>query len=107
MRTVTATSYGYNTAGYLTSTTDAFNQVTQSTYDAVGNRTVVVDALGRTTTSAYDANNRLIQVTAPLTTTTRYEYDGNGIAPPPSMPSIIAPSTPTIRSIASPPQPMR
>ena len=93
------TNYGYNSAGYVTSTTDALNHVTTTTYDAMGrvlavvdpnnnrtsftydklgNRTGVTDAVNHTTTYAYDAMNRPTTVTDPRGAVTTSAYDSAG-----------------------------
>ena len=93
------TNYAYNSAGYITSTTDALNHVTTTTYDAMGrvlavtdplnhqttftydklgNRTGVTDALNHTTTTAFDAMNRPTTVTDPRGAVTTSAYDSAG-----------------------------
>ena len=93
------TNYSYNSAGYITSTTDALNHVTTTTYDAMGrvlavtdplnhqttftydklgNRTGVTDALNHTTTTAFDAMNRPTTVTDPRGAVTTFAYDNAG-----------------------------
>lgn len=68
------TSYSYNTANELTSTTGA-NAATY-VYDASGDLVRKVTGAG-TTTYAYNAANELTSVTTPTSTTT-YTYDGDG-----------------------------
>lgn len=65
------TTYTYDAAGRLRTTTDPLANVTNNNYDAVGNLQSVTDANGHTTSYTYDAAGRILTVTAP-------DPDGNG-----------------------------
>jgi RHS repeat-associated protein len=73
-----ATTYTYDAAGRLLTTTDALGHTTTQAYDKVGNETSVTDASNHTTSYAYDAQNRLASITAPDNGVTAYTYDGAG-----------------------------
>ncbi len=93
------TTYVYDLAGNLTSTTDAMGGVIASTYDSAGNKlsqvdpmgrvttwtynnlreaTSVTDALGRTTTMTYDTAGNLVSSTNPNARVTTWSYNPNG-----------------------------
>ncbi|WP_332819384.1 AHH domain-containing protein [Sphingopyxis sp.] len=75
--------FGYDTAGNLTSATDAAGKVTGYTYDANGNLLTSTDPNGNVVTRAYGAKNELLTETrtgsdasgAAVAHTTRYVYD--------------------------------
>lgn len=73
-----ATRYGYDSAGNLTSVTDAQLHVTRIDYDANNLPVAVTDALGHTTHSRYDDAGRLIERTDALNRRTGYTYDAQG-----------------------------
>src|SRR5205823_5941751 len=73
-----ATTFTYDAAGRLLTTTDPLGHTTTQAYDKVGNETSVIDASNHTTSYAYDAQNRLTSITAPDTGVTTYTYDGAG-----------------------------
>ena len=86
-------SYGYDGAGRLSSTTDALGATTVYTDDAVGNTTSITTPLDLSPPSSmvehrsYDAEDQLIQqiiggsgeitATVPQTTSYSYDYAGN------------------------------
>lgn len=72
------TTYSYNAANHLTSTTDPLGHTTSYTYDAAGRVATKTDPAGRTTSYAYNDAGELISETAPGTRTTNYEYDTRG-----------------------------
>ncbi len=94
-----STSFSYDAAGNLTSTTDreghtttnghdALNRLIRSTdaaghethfaYDSRDNLIALTDARGNTTRFTYDRNNRQVGEVRPMGQTTRYEYDVAG-----------------------------
>ncbi|XZF77790.1 hypothetical protein ACSBO6_09665 [Bacillus sp. AL-1R] len=80
LTTGSTTLYGYDASGnYLTSTQDAYGDLTQSTYDGVGNQTSMTDPMGYKTSFAFDGNNNLTSVTDPKLKVTRYEYDPSNL----------------------------
>jgi RHS repeat-associated protein len=72
------TSYAYDPAGNLTSTTDPLQNVTTYTYDRVGHRKTRTDANLHTLTWTYDELGRLTKVKAHDNSETGYGYDDLG-----------------------------
>lgn len=72
------TSYTWDDAGRLTSSTDAKGNTTKRTYDDAGNLATVVDAAGKTTMYTHDAANRLTEVKDPAGRVSRTTYDVMG-----------------------------
>ena len=72
------TTFTYDAAGRLLTTTDPLGNVTTNAYDAVGNVVSARDANGHTTTSSYDGSGRILSVTAPDGGSTAYTYDVAG-----------------------------
>ena len=72
------TSYTYDDANELTTTTQADGTTINRTYDADGNLASQTDGAGHTTTYTYDPLDRLASTTDPLNRTTTYSYDGAG-----------------------------
>jgi len=58
------TTYAYDAAGRLITTTDALSGTSVTEYDILGRRTATINAEGQRTTYAYDAAGRLITTTA-------------------------------------------
>ncbi|MEZ0604618.1 hypothetical protein ACAX43_21030 [Paraburkholderia sp. IW21] len=81
-----ATSYGYDVAGRLITTTDPMGAVTRYKLDALGRAVVTTAACGTeqqgVTSTMFDAAGRIIEQTlargATSAATTRYAYDGMG-----------------------------
>ncbi|MEU9399231.1 LamG-like jellyroll fold domain-containing protein [Streptomyces sp. NPDC048242] len=73
------TSTQYNTAGQITTETDALGNVTSYTYDQLGDQVDETLPGGRTTHSAYDTNGDLLSVTDPTGAVAQstYDYLGN------------------------------
>jgi RHS repeat-associated protein len=93
-------SYGYGSAGNLTSYTAPDNSVTKYSYNALGQITQITDPNGNVTTIQYDGSNRVSSITqvTPSTTdtdpTTQYAYySGSANCPAP-----IDPSSPIVGS---------
>lgn len=73
------TSYGYSSAGDLTSVTPPSPLgATTTGYDAVSRPTSVTDGKNQTTQYQYDAMDRVIKETHPDSSTTTYTYDADG-----------------------------
>ena len=72
------TTFAYDAAGRLLTTTDPLGHTTTRAYDPVGNLASERDANGHTTTFAHDGSGRIVTVTAPDGGVTSYTYDGNG-----------------------------
>ncbi len=72
------TSYTYNDADQVLTTTDPLGHVTTFGYDNAGNQTTVTDANSRVTTTAYDDANRVVSITDPRNATTTMGYDPDG-----------------------------
>ena len=80
------TTYTYDAAGRLLTTTDPLLKVTTNAYDAVGNLASVEDANHHTTAYTYDAQGRVLTTTAPdpdgggplAAPVTTYTYDPTG-----------------------------
>ena len=68
-------SFGYDTAGRLVSTTDANNKVSAIGYDRTGQINFVRDALGRETRTSYTVSGLPLQTTQGDGSTTSIEYD--------------------------------
>jgi RHS repeat-associated protein len=90
--TVLRTTYGYNSAGWVSLVTDPRNIQAQTTYDNLGRTTQTIEAYtdgtptpntNRTTQYTYDGDGNLLTRTALLSATqaqtTQYVYDG-GVA---------------------------
>jgi RHS repeat-associated protein len=71
------TAYGFNADGQLTSVTDQSGNLTKYTYDPHGNLASVQDADGVVCTYGYDDRNRLVSAGDPSHSTT-YAYDDQG-----------------------------
>ncbi|PYI94663.1 MAG: hypothetical protein DME97_01420 [Verrucomicrobia bacterium] len=69
------TSYGYDIAGNLTSTTDPRGKTSTFTYDARHQRKSATDPLGRTTLWDYDYRGNKISETRPDGGVTHFAYD--------------------------------
>src|SRR5919106_3153850 len=72
------TSFTYDAAGRLLTTTDPLGNVTTNGYDAVGNLSSVRDANGHNTTFTHDAAGRIATVTGADGGVTAYTYDAAG-----------------------------
>lgn len=80
------TTYGYDTAGNLTSVTLDGQPVAGAAYNAQGQMQTSTDGNGKTTTYSYDGNGNVASVTAPdpdaagpiEASKTTYNYDGMG-----------------------------
>lgn len=81
------TSFGYDMAGRLTSTTNAENKVESYTLNAFGDRTVVRNKLGHDTTYAYDRRGLKVSELLPIISMqgatpgnviNQFEYDAFG-----------------------------
>ncbi|MEV0810322.1 ricin-type beta-trefoil lectin domain protein [Micromonospora sp. NPDC050200] len=72
------TRYGYNTAGELTSVTDAAGNVTSYGYDLSGNRTSVQDPNTGSSTSTYNEIGDLLSTTDARGQKISYRYDKVG-----------------------------
>ena len=78
------TTYTYNAAGNVVTTTDALGHVTTDTYDAMGRVTSETDAAGNVTEYAYDAEGRQVEEIRPSpdgiapAAVTRSQYDADG-----------------------------
>ena len=73
-----STSYGYNSAGQLTSVTNPDYATTTIGYASGGQVSSVTDADGNTTSYTYNSQGQLLSVTDPLGHTTSYTYNSNG-----------------------------
>ena len=74
------TSYGYDTAGNLITTTQPGSLVTSYGRDPAGTGLLfsVSDPRGKTTSYTYDASANLASVTGPVGNKTTYGYDAAG-----------------------------
>ena len=75
-----ATQFGYDTAGRLTSVTNANQEGVTFAYDPAGDVIAVTNALGKSTTWAYDMYGRMIAETnanGVLILTNGYDYNGS------------------------------
>lgn len=72
------TSYAYNDAGQVTSTSSDLPMTVSYGYDPVGNLISRTDANGNTTTLAYDIRGRLTGATGPLGNQRQFAYDAAG-----------------------------
>jgi RHS repeat-associated protein len=70
-----ATTYGYDPLGRLTSVTDAKGKTNTYGYDVGGRRTSTTDADAGRSTSTYDAGGNLLTTTDPLGDTVTMAYD--------------------------------
>ena len=68
----------FDSAGRVTTVTDANGGVTSFTYDSSGNLTSLTDPDGNTTTWTYNGQDQLIQETNPLGASAYYSYDSAG-----------------------------
>jgi len=75
---VTSSFTYHPTFSKLTSITDPLGHTTKMEYDNAGNETSITDALGQKTVFAYDANGELLNITDPLGHITSYTY-ANGL----------------------------
>ncbi|MFI7578687.1 ricin-type beta-trefoil lectin domain protein [Micromonospora sp. NPDC049497] len=76
--TAETTTYGYNTAGELTTVTDAAGNVTRYGYDLAGNRTSVQDPDTGSSSSTYNAIGDLLSTTDARGKKISYRYDELG-----------------------------
>ena len=76
-QTSSVTTYAYGSHG-LASVTDALGHTTSYGYDTYGNVTTSTDAQSHVTTNAYDDKRQLTSVTDPLGHVTSYGYDPFG-----------------------------
>ena len=67
----------YNSAGLLTSLTDARGQTDTLAYDTQKRLSTVTDAIGRQLQFAYDAQNRVATLRTPTGSQLAYTYDAN------------------------------
>ncbi|MFG1995645.1 putative Ig domain-containing protein [Actinoplanes sp. NPDC048988] len=72
------TTYRYDAAGRLLSTTSPAGNTTTTEYDAAGQITKTIDAKQKTTTYAYDAAGRLATLIDPAQRTTATTYTADG-----------------------------
>ncbi|WP_005034643.1 Ig-like domain repeat protein [Holophaga foetida] len=72
------TTFSYDAAGRLSSSTDALGQTESYTYDGVGNKVTFTNKKKNTWNYAYDAAGRLIQETGPAVDVTTIAADANG-----------------------------
>jgi RHS repeat-associated protein len=72
------TTFTYDAANHLRTTTSPLGHVTTVDYDPAGNRTAVIDANTHATTFEYDEANHLTDVVDALTNRTEYAYDETG-----------------------------
>ena len=72
------TTFAFDAAGNLTTTTDPLGNATATAYDQNGRRASETDANTNATSFSYDALGRLISVQAPGGATTSYAYDPVG-----------------------------
>jgi YD repeat-containing protein len=68
----------FDSAGRVTSVTNANGGATTFTYDSSGNLTSLTDPDGNTTTWTYNSQDQLIQETNPLGASAYYSYDSAG-----------------------------
>ncbi|WP_419580845.1 dockerin type I domain-containing protein [Stieleria magnilauensis] len=73
--TGSSVTYVYDERDQVVSTTDDLDQQTRYSYDPVGNLREVIDPLGNTTLNSYDGRNRLERSVDPDGGVTLYEYD--------------------------------
>lgn len=79
------TSYVYDAAGRLSSTTDALNNTESYGYDAAGRRTSFTNKLGAIWTYEYDAAGRMTVERSPQVSVARYDADGSVVTSPVSI----------------------
>ncbi len=72
------TSYTYDAAGNMLTTTDPQGGVTTNTYDAAGRLLTTTDPRGNTSSYSYDALGQLVQTVYPDGSTAGEAYDANG-----------------------------
>lgn len=72
------TTFVYDPASNLLSTTDPLGHTTSSTYDADGNTATVTDPKGHVTTYSYDAANQAIKTTRADGSALLSSYDADG-----------------------------
>ncbi len=79
------TTYAYDAAGRLQSTTRVLSGITSYTesylYDAAGHRTSLTNALGNTWTYVYDRAGHQTEIHTPQVYVTRFDASGNPLAP--------------------------
>ena len=69
------TTFDYDEAGNLISTTDARNNTTQYEYDELDRRVKTIDANLEETAIAYDKNSNVVAIVDPLGNETTNRYD--------------------------------
>ena len=72
-----SSSFAYDNAGRLTSSTDNNGNTTNYAYDANDNVTSITDAAGHTTSMTYDANDNMTRITNARGYHTTLTYDNN------------------------------
>jgi RHS repeat-associated protein len=72
------TTYGYDSAGNVTSVTDPLSNTSTYSYDGQGRQLTAKDPLSHTTTSAYNLAGWLTAVTDADSNTTTYAYNADG-----------------------------
>ena len=72
------TTFGHDSRGNVTLTTDPLGHTTSAVFDADGNKTSSTNANHHTTISAYDPAGQLTKVTQPDTTTQITDYNPDG-----------------------------
>ncbi|MHC4150404.1 MAG: RHS repeat-associated core domain-containing protein, partial [Planctomycetota bacterium] len=72
------TTYTYDPLNRLITKTDALGCVTTYGYDSAGNMTSIKDANDHTRTYTYDELNRVTKITSHMGYETKYRYDGVG-----------------------------
>ena len=72
-----SSTFAYDNAGRLTSTTDNNGNTTSYAYDANDNISSITDAAGHTTSMTYDANDNMTRITNARGYHTNLTYDNN------------------------------
>ncbi|WP_005034730.1 Ig-like domain repeat protein [Holophaga foetida] len=82
------TTFSYDAAGRLSSSTDALGQTESYTYDGVGNKVTFTNKKQATWDYVYDAAGRLIQEIDPAVSVTTISADANGNLTPTPTPGV-------------------